>query len=82
MVMELPPSDPEAADVYVLWVSSEKKKKKKTELYGNLVVSSVAAVAAEAFEEPALAAVVETGLGEEWRRYGNRRSLYRNPSVN
>lgn len=33
MVMELPPSDPEAADVYVLWVSSEKKK---TELYGNL----------------------------------------------
>lgn len=79
MVMELPPSDPEAADVYVLWVSSEKKK---TELYGNLEVPAVAAVAAEAFEEPALAAVVETGLGEEWRRYGNRRSLYRNPSVN
>ena len=77
MVMELPLSDPEAADVYVLWVSSEKKKKKKTELYGKLEVPAVAAVAAEA-----LAAVEEKGLGEEWRRYENRRSLNRIPSVN
>lgn len=68
MVLELPPSDQEPADAYVLWASSEKKKK-KTVLYGKL-------------EEPALAAVKEKGHGEEWRRYENRRSLNRIPSVN
>lgn len=72
MVLELLLSDPQAAAVYVLWASCQRKM---TE------VPAGAAVAVEALEEPALAAAAEgRGLGEEWRRYEIRRSLNLSPS--